>query len=238
MMRTCTTGIVAALFAMNVLFLAAVGQAQGQVSAARPGNPLNAISWMLGTWTAVEQGPDGLALTIQFDAQWSANHKAIQVTATRIPAEGSPALEYRASYRWDSDKAQIVMTRTDSNGGHFLGVVEPAGNSFSLAGRLTRANGSIEQLRYAYNSWTPGTFALETTSQEQRLLDTAVNPSLVFLRQKPPPNSGKTEGTERESFSGITDTPSPFGRKTCSKALNPAGFASAGWKHKTESIAT
>lgn len=237
-MKRRTACIVAVLFAVNVLFLAAVGQAHAQVSAAQPANPLNAISWMLGTWTAVEQGPGGLAVTIELDVQWSANHKAIQVTATRIPAEGSPALKYRASYRWNSDKDRIVMTQNDSNGGHFLGVVEPAGNSFSLAGRLTRANGSTEQVRYSCNSWTPGTFALETTSQEQRLLDTVVNPSLVFLRQKPPPNSGKTEGTERESFSGITNTPSPFGRKTCSKALNPASFASAGWKHKTESIAT
>lgn len=217
MMKKRAQGISVGMLALTALFLGAVGQGHAQTRAAQPGNPLNAISWLLGTWTAVEQGPDGLAVTIQFDAQWSADHKAIQVSTTRILAEGSPALDYRATYKWDPNKGQIVMARTDNKGDHFEGVVEPAGNSFSLAGRLTRANGSTEQLRYSYNSWTPGTFALETTSQEQRLLDTAVNPSLVFLRQKPPPNSGAPVGRKGLSSSGIAHSLSPPGVSSVSR---------------------
>lgn len=215
MMKQRVLGISAGLIVFVTLFLSVPGQAQAP--AAQPSNPLNAISWLLGTWTAVEQGADGLAVTIQLDAQWSKAHSAIQVTTTRIPAEGTPALDYRATYRWDPNKGRIVMTRTDSNGDHFEGVVEPAGNSFSLAGRLTRASGSTEQLRYSYNSWTPGTFALETTSQEQRLLDTAVSPSLVFLRQKPPPNSGETAGREGQRSSSMADSLSPPGVRFVSR---------------------
>jgi hypothetical protein len=140
-----------------------------------------------------------MAVTIQLDAQWIDNQSAIQVSSMRVPAGGAPTPQYRATFKWDPQKKKIVMNRVDANGDTFEGEVEPAGNDFDLTGRLTRAGGSTQQLRYSYNSWSPGTFALEMSSRDQGLLDTSVTPSLVFLKQKPSPSSGDPARVKQEA---------------------------------------
>jgi hypothetical protein len=201
--------IFAGLFLFLILFFCSSGAGRAQTVGSQPGNPLNAIGWLIGKWTAVEQGPDGIAVTIQLEAQWSDNHTAMQVSSTRIPAGGTPTLQYRGTFRWDPQRKKIVMTRIDANGDRFEGEAEPAGDDFDLTGSLTRADGSVQRLRYFYNSWSPGTFALEVSSQEQRVLGTAVNPFLVFLRQRSSPNSGNIAGAKGESSSRMVDSLNP-----------------------------
>jgi hypothetical protein len=170
-------------------------------------NPLEAIGWLVGKWRAAEQGTDGTPVAVELDAKWAPGKQALVVTCTRTPSGGTPVLQYRATFTWDSAKKSILMTQNDANGDRFEGQVFTAGNDFDISGRVRRANGSTQDLVYTFNFWSPGTFDIETSGTSRQGDATSVNLPLVFLRQQSSP--GGATGAPTDVSDRITTSEEP-----------------------------
>lgn len=108
------------------------------MTAAASINPLKDLSWMIGYWSAQNNGG-----SVKMKAEWAANQNFITCTYETKKSPESPAVDSKQVIGWDPREERFVSWHFDSNGGYGHGTWEKVGNKWVVrAGGMDR-DGSV-----------------------------------------------------------------------------------------------
>ncbi len=115
-----------------------IGSWQGAAGkAAAPGEDLKPILWMIGDWTAVEEG-----LTVRLNARLAPNGQAI-LFHLDFEKDGTVTPKYDGMYYWHPGKRQFMVTQVSSEGNVAQGTYTQQGATADQLVEVAARNGTF-----------------------------------------------------------------------------------------------
>ena len=155
---------------------------QSSQGAAPPaGDPLEALSWFVGTWEAEIKASDGRAMRVETKFEWAEHGRALKYSIHFHSGDGSVA-QYEGLYFYHPAKKHIAMIQVDRSGNVTESVASLNGDTMEQENQATTADGTTRPQRV--RAVRMGDDAFEFTALVQRDGEWVQGISLTYKRQR------------------------------------------------------